>query len=328
MNLQFFIGDVEKITDPLYIGRLKVRIFGDHTLDKEVLPTDDLPWATVLNDVHSHSTTGKGQTPLGLRVGSKVIGFYLDAAKQRPVILGSIPGKDDVNTLATAQSEHATLTARKEARTTNIATPVTDAKTIEVFGQTVGSVGASISQPFSEPEIPYAAIYPENHVLETTSGHLVELDDTDTKERIHLRHAVGTGLEIHPNGTRVDITKKDAYNIIDGNHYCHIKDNETVTINGSLKVLVNTDKGSNDYTIQVDDGGNVNIQVDNGQINLVTGGDGNDINLVSSGDINMSARQDVNIRALGNLSKDIEGNSTEQTTGNYKVNAARIDLNS
>ncbi len=215
MNLQFFIGDVEKITDPLYIGRLKVRIFGDHTLDKEILPTDDLPWATVLNDVHSHSTTGKGQTPLGLRVGSKVVGFYLDASKQRPVILGSIPGKDDVNTLATAQSEHATLTARKEARTTNIATPVTDAKTIEVFGQTVGSVGASISQPFSEPEIPYAAIYPENHVLETTSGHLVELDDTNTKERIHLRHAVGTGIEIHPDGTRVDITKKDAYNIID-----------------------------------------------------------------------------------------------------------------
>ena len=328
MNLQFFIGDVEKITDPLYIGRLKVRIFGDHTLDKEILPTDDLPWATVLNDVHSHSTTGKGQTPLGLRVGSKVVGFYLDAAKQRPVILGSIPGKDDVNTLATAQSDHASLTARKEARTTNIATPVTDAKTIEVFGQAVGSVGASISQPFSEPEIPYAAIYPENHVLETTSGHLVELDDTDTKERIHLRHAVGTGLEIHPDGTRVDITKKDAYNIIDGHHYCHIKDNETVTINGSLKVLINTDKGSNDYTIQVDDGGNVNIQVDDGQINLVTGGDGNDINIVSSGDINMSARQDVNIRALGSYSKDIEGNSTEQTTGNYKVNAARIDLNS
>ena len=115
--------------------------------------------------------------------------------------------------------------------------------------------------------------------------------------------------------------------MIDGNHYCHIKDNETVTINGSLKVLINTDKGSNDYTIQVDDGGNVNIQVDDGQINLVTGGDGNDINIVSSGDINMSARQDVNIRALGSYSKDIEGNSTEQTTGNYKVNAARIDLN-
>lgn len=365
MNLQFFIGDVEKITDPLYIGRLKVRIFGDHTLDKDILPTDDLPWATVLNDVHSHSTTGIGQTPLGLRVGSKVIGFYLDAAKQRPVILGSIPGKDDVNALAinyTAPGvgyapdpdnktdptpdgdlEHSSLTARKASRldvnnqVIQIPTPVTDAKTIEVLGAEVGSVEASISDPFSEPEVPYMAEYPDNHIYESTTGHLLEFDDTIdisdplvpiSKQRIHLRHTNGTGIEIHPDGTRVDNIKKDAYDIIDGNHYAHIKDNETITINGSLKVLVNTDKGSNDYTIQVDDGGNVNIQVDSGQINLVTGGDGNDINLVSSGDINMSARQDVNIRALGNFIKDIEGISKEDTTGNYSVNADRIDLNS
>ena len=105
MNLEFFIGDVEKILDPLYIGRIKVRVYGDHTLDKEILPTDDLPWATVLNDIHSHSTTGKGQTPLGLRVGSKVVGFYLDATKQRPVVLGSIAGKDDVNALAINYTE-------------------------------------------------------------------------------------------------------------------------------------------------------------------------------------------------------------------------------
>ena len=100
-----------------------------------------------------------------------------------------------------------------------------------------------------------------------------------------------------------------------------------MTINGSLKVLINTDKGSNDYTIQVDDGGNVNIQVDNGQINLVTGGDGNDINLFSSGDINMRAKQDIHMRALGNFKKDIEGFSKEETTSFVDIDASRIDLN-
>ena len=342
MNLEFFIGDVEQITDPLYIGRIKVRVFGDHTLDKEILPTDDLPWATVLNDVHSHSTTGKGQTPLGLRVGSKVIGFYLDPTKQRPVVLGSIPGKDDVNTLATALSEHASLTERKASRldendkVIQVATPVTGIYTVDVFGERVGRVEASIGEPWSEPEIPYGAIYPDNHVLETTGGHLLEFDDTIdntdadnpiSKERIHLRHKIGTGIEMFPDGTRVDNIKKDQYNIIDGNHYAHIKDNESITINGSLKVLVNTDKGSNDYTIQVDDGGNVNIQVDDGQINLVTGGDGNDINIVSSGDINMRAKQDIHMRALGNFKKDIEGFSKEETTSYVDIDASRIDLN-
>lgn len=364
MNLQFFIGDVEKITDPLYIGRLKVRIFGDHTLDKEILPTDDLPWATVLNDVHSHSTTGKGQTPLGLRVGSKVIGFYLDAAKQRPVVLGALPGKDDVNTLAINYTEatkgyvpdpenksdpipdplleHPSLTSRKAARldendkVIQVPTPAIDGRTIDIFGETVGTIESIASTPWSEPAIPYMAQYPDNHVYETTGGHLLEFDDTIdisdpekpvSKERIHLRHKIGTGIEIFPDGTRVDNIKKDAYSIIDGNHYCHIKDDETVTINGSLKVLINTDKGSNDYTIQVDDGGNVNIQVDNGQINLVTGGDGNDINLFSSGDINMRAKQDIHMRALGNFKKDIEGFSKEETTSFVDIDASRIDLN-
>ena len=364
MNLEFFIGDVEKILDPLYIGRIKVRVYGDHTLDKEILPTDDLPWATVLNDIHSHSTTGKGQTPLGLRVGSKVVGFYLDAAKQRPVVLGSIAGKDDVNTLAVNYTEatvgyvpdpenktdptpdvtleHPSLTARKASRldendqVIQVAVPVTDAKTIDIFGETIGTIESVVNEPWSEPEIPYMAQYPDNHIYESTTGHLLEFDDTIdisdplvpiSKQRIHLRHANGTGIEIHPDGTRVDNIKKDQYNIIDGDHYAHIKSNESITINGALKILVNTNKGENDYTIQVDDGGNVNVQVDDGQINLVTGGDGNDINLYSSGDINMRAKQDIHMRALGNFKKDIEGFSKEETTSYVDIDASRIDLN-
>ena len=173
-------------------------------------------------------------------------------------------------------------------------------------------------------------------MYESTSGHIMEFDDTvdETdpdkpipKERIHLRHRIGTSTEMLPDGDKIDITKKDAYSIIEGSHYCNIKDNETITINGSLKVLVNTDKGSNDYTIQIDDGGNCNIQVDNGQINLVTGGSGNDINIVSSGDINMSAQQDLNVKVLGDLSEDVEGKQTTQVTGNIDIDGSRIDLN-
>jgi hypothetical protein len=365
MNLEFFIGDVEKILDPLYIGRVKVRVYGDHTLDTEILPTDDLPWATVLNDIHSHSTTGKGQTPLGLRIGSKVVGFYLDAAKQRPVVLGAIAGKDDVNTLAINYTEpgvgyipdpeneedpipdvtleHPSLTERKAARLNEndeviqVATPIADKKDIEVFGGIVGTVPEIINEAWSQPEIPYMAEYPDNHIYESTTGHLFEFDDTIdisdpilpiSKQRIHLRHTIGTGIEIHPTGVRVDTTVADAYDIIDGNHYAHIKSNESITINGALKILVNTNKETgNDYTIQVDDGGNVNVQVDDGQINLVTGGDGNDINLYSSGDINMRAKQDINMRALGNVNEDIEGNQTTQVTGNIDIDAARIDMN-
>ena len=341
--MNFFIGKVEDILDPLYTGRIKVRILGDHTDDKEVLPTADLPWATPLNDIQSASDTGKGHTPLGVRIDSWVIGFYLDGArKQRPVILGSLPGEADVNTLATNTSEHVSLTERKASRLNDkdepiqVATPDIGIKTVDVFGQTVGRNEQIVSEPWSEPEIPHASIYPDNHVYESTSGHIMEFDDTVDEtdpqkpidhRRIHIRHRVGTGTEMFPDGTKVDNTKKDHYEIIDGAHYAHIKSNETITINGSLKVLVNTDKGANDYTIQIDDGGNCNVQVDDGQINLITGGDGNDINIVSSGNINMRAKQDLNIRALGNFKKDIEGFSKEETTSYVDIDASRIDLN-
>ena len=343
--MNFFIGKVEDILDPLLTGRVKLRILGDHTDDIELLPTTDLPWATPMNDIQSSSNTGKGHTPLGIRIGSWVVGFYLDGArKQRPMVLGSLPGEADVNTLATQTAEHISLTERKASRLDEqdppepiqIATPTIDEKSIEVFGETVGSIPLSTGDPWVEPEIPHNSIYPDNHVYESTNGHIMEFDDTIDETdpdkpidhtRVHLRHRVGTGTEMFPDGDKVDNIKKDHYEIIDGSHYAHIKDNETITINGSLKVLINTDKGSNDYTIQIDDGGNCNIQVDDGQINLITGGDGNDINIHSSGDINMRAKQDVNIRALGNFRKDIEGFSKEEITAHVDIDASRIDLN-
>ena len=167
--MNFFVGNIESITDPLKNGRVKCRVLGDHTSDTEILPTDDLPWATPLNDIHSHSSAGKGQTPLGLRVGSWVVGFYLDAKKQRPMILGSIagnPGENDVNRLAVNDPdlEHPSLTDRKAARTLEVAQPDRQLRRVKVFGQTVGEVASENNDPWSEPENPYAAEYPENHV--------------------------------------------------------------------------------------------------------------------------------------------------------------------
>ena len=330
--MNFFVGNVESITDPLKNGRLKVRVLGDHTTDKEILPTDGLPWATVLNDVHSMSSAGKGQTPLGIRVGSWVVGFYLDGKKQRPLVLGSLagnPGENDVNRLAVNDPdlEHSTLTTRKGDIDKDVAVAENDGRLMSVFGTTHGTIPNTTGTPWSEPITPYAASYPENHVYESTSGHLMEFDDTDGKERIHMRHQIGTGDEMFPDGDKVQRVKKDHYEITTGNHYVHIQDDESVTINGGLKVLVNTDKGSNDYTVQVDAGGNCTISVDNGQINLLTGGDGNDINIASSGDINMFAKQNLNVKVLGDLNEDVEGKQTTQVTSNIDIDGARIDLN-
>lgn len=42
---------------------------------------------------------------------------------------------------------------------------------------------------------------PKNQVLETVSGHLIEIDDNSGNERIHIKHKSGTRVLIKPDGS-------------------------------------------------------------------------------------------------------------------------------
>jgi len=49
----WWYGCVEDRMDPEKLGRLKIRIFGYHTEDKEKIKTEDLMWATVMQPITS-----------------------------------------------------------------------------------------------------------------------------------------------------------------------------------------------------------------------------------------------------------------------------------
>lgn len=90
MNL--YQGVVEDLNDPLMLGRVRVRVFGLHTDNKDMIPTNTLPWAQVITPTTSASMSGLGFSPNGLLRGSWVIVSFLDADCQYPIILGSFHG--------------------------------------------------------------------------------------------------------------------------------------------------------------------------------------------------------------------------------------------
>ena len=83
--------------------------------------------------------------------------------------------------------------------------------------------------------------YPYNHVRETESGHVFEVDDTPGAERIHQYHKSGTYEEIIADGSRsVKIVGKD-YEIVVSDKNILIQGDWNITVDGdyNLNVLGN-----------------------------------------------------------------------------------------
>ena len=100
---RWFLGKVVNVTDdPLQIGRVRVKIFGVY----DEIDDKDLPWAQVVIPVTQGVHESKGQY-LGMLVDTHVFGIFLDGKdSQLPLVLGSLPKKDDNNQRATENYPH------------------------------------------------------------------------------------------------------------------------------------------------------------------------------------------------------------------------------
>ena len=350
----WFTGVVEDRQDPQYTGRLRVRCIGYHTSNKDKLPTADLPWASVILPTTSAGISGLGSSPSFMVEGTWVMGYFRDGENcQEPVILGSLPGRPaelaatakgfydpngvypkykaevDTNRLAVNLKEegeetnpHLSLTLRRSTRERGIATAD--------FNPTTAADGsiieASDGDTWDQPSIPYNTTYPYNHVYETESGHIKEYDDTNGSERIHERHRTGTSYEIGPNGTRTDIIKGDHYTILTNNNKVSIGGNSDISIDGRHRVYINKSNTlNNHYDIQIGTGASINIQVDSGDVNIVTVQ--GKMNLNSGGDFNLKVGGSMTVDVEGNVITNVAGTNTENTTGAKIIRGSTIDLN-
>ena len=350
-NFVWFNGVVEDRQDPQKLGRLRVRCVGIHTQDKDILPTSDLPWSQLIHPITSSGISGLGSSPGFIVEGTWVFGYFRDGyAMQEPMVIGSLPGKpaeladvskgfydpngvypkykDEVDTNRLAVNDtsqpHLGLELRKLTRKTGVPTADFDAIPVEEHIST--AIEASDSDVWSQPTIPYNATYPYNHVFESESGHITEIDDTLDNERLFTAHRTGTSQEIDKDGNQVNIIKGDHYNIVSGKRQAIIEGNADITIGGRHKIYINKNgQTNNHYDIQVGPNASVNIQIDKGDMNVVLK-DGK-LNTNVAGDYNMKIGGNMNLDVRGNKVETVSGSKVSNTTGAVVHRGARIDLN-
>ena len=358
-----FTGIVEDRHDPHKAGRVRVRCLGFHSENKTALPTADLPWAQPLLPTTASGISGLGTTPTFMVNGTWVFGFFRDGeTMQQPVILGTLPGRpseyssrwydkafydgsniypkyigeSDMNRLATNEiawtdtiipipylkNPHLSLVIRDATQISSVATADFDAS--------MAADGTPILQSdtdtFSQPSLSSASRYPYNKVLETESGHIQEFDDTPKAERIHTRHKTGTSLEWLADGDQVNLVKKNDHKYTIGHNYHYIEGNSDITIDGRHKVYINKSATlNNHYDIQVGANANLNIQVDNGDVNLITRT--GKVNVNAGGDYNLKVGGNYTLQVDGSHAETIAGARTETVTGDNTKTGKTINLN-
>jgi hypothetical protein len=138
------------------------------------------------------------------------------------------------------------------------------------------------TEPESAANTSYQPIYPYNDVKQTESGHLFEMDDTPTRERIRLQHGKTlTFIEFHPNGDQVHKVFGTDYEITIQDKNVLIKGNCNITVNGDCNMQV---KGNHN----VDVVGDYNLQVGGKMKTRVRG----DVSLLSDSDVSIQAGTD------------------------------------
>jgi hypothetical protein len=151
------------------------------------------------------------------------------------------------------------------------------------------------TEPESAANTSYQPIYPYNDVKQTESGHLFEMDDTPTRERIRLQHGKTlTFIEFHPNGDQVHKVFGDDFEITIKNKNVLIKGNCNITVNGDCNMEV---KGNHNVDVK----GNYNLQVA-GKMNTRVKGD---VSLSSDSDVSVQAGTDYGGNSISLAATDV-----------------------
>jgi len=175
-------------------------------------------------------------------------------------------------------------------------------------------------------------VYPFNHVHESETGHIKEVDDTPEGERLYTQHAAGTYEEIIADGTKTVKVVGDNYELIAGKSNVYVRGDINLTCSGDKRELV-----EGDYILEV--GGNFTRKIGKSeQVKIGTGESGGNLeeeikgnhafNIANSvagaiGTTLTGTSKDFDITIGGKETRSIGGSVDITATDNYQITSLK-----
>jgi len=171
-----------------------------------------------------------------------------------------------------------------------------------------GDFGISLN---IEPQEP--SRFPFNQVHETSSGHVVEYDDTPGGERILIKHRKGAGVEMRADGSVIISAVNNKVEVTGGDNTIIVEGEANLVYKGNLNLQV-----SGDFNIDV--GGNYNVNVAGNKkeeisLNHRTTVSGNSEYITKKSRSTKTVENNLDVVlgenkqiTKGNLNKEVEGN--------------------
>lgn len=186
-------------------------------------------------------------------------------------------------------------------------------------GQKVNSLwigGSTLNINFDiTPQSP--STFPFSQVNETSSGHVVEVDDTPGAERILIKHRKGSGIELKPNGSIILSSRNNRVEVTEGDSIIIVSGTGEVTYEGNLNLNV-----VGDYNLNV--GGKYNVVVGNAKTESI--GSSHRVQVGKTSSLQVQGDRDVRVAGdtlnltLGDLKHVVKGSEVNLIEGNYDLN--------
>lgn len=157
--------------------------------------------------------------------------------------------------------------------------------------------------------------YPLNQVLNTDKGHAWEIDDTDGNERILIKHAEGSGVELKPDGSIVISSKTNKVEVCGGDNNVIVEGDAQLVYKGNLSIKV-----VGEFNVDCLD---YNLTVNGNKVESVIGNEkktiGNGVETSVTGPIATYSTGLVTDVFLGGHQHNVKGNLDYNVNGNIGI---------